>query len=262
MNRSVPAWFADACMSLSGAGTILLDAVFPPRCAGCRTWSEELFCEPCQASLHPIEAPFCERCGIPFDTQLYTAAECAACRANRYHAAPPFEALRSVFAFEGALRHAVHRFKYEDKTALATPLAGLLRGFLLQSSTEKRNIPVEDICAVVPVPLHAWRRYRRGYNQSELLARELGRLLHVPTINALTRVRHTTPQVELRKKQRRDNVRHAFAMHEEARHYCSKGAVLLIDDVCTTGATLGECARVLKEAGLPRVYALTLARQL
>ncbi|HEX8236272.1 MAG TPA: ComF family protein [Abditibacteriaceae bacterium] len=262
MNRSTPAWFAGARASLASAGSILLDAVFPPRCAACRTWSEELFCAACQASLHPIEAPLCERCGIPFDPQLHTAAECAACRTNRYHAAPPYETLRSVFAFEGALRHAVHRFKYQDKTALAAPLAGLLHNFLLQSSTRERHIPAENLGAVVPVPLHAWRRYRRGYNQSELLARELARLLDVPMIDALTRVRHTTPQVELRKKQRRDNVRGAFAMREAAHRYGVEGAVLLIDDVCTTGATLGECARVLREAGFSSVYALTLARQL
>jgi ComF family protein len=253
MNRSIIA-------GLGCAGTVLLDAVFPPRCAGCRVWSEDVFCRSCRASLRLIEAPFCRRCGIPFDVQLHTDLECAACRANRYHAAPPFEALRSVFAFEGALRNAVHRFKYEDKTALAAPLSALLHEFLLQSSTQ--DIPAESIRAVVPVPLHAWRRYQRGYNQSELLACELGRLLDVPTINALTRVRHTAPQVELRKKQRRDNVCGAFALQEIGRRYTNKGAVLLIDDVCTTGATLSECARVLKVSGFAPVHALTLARQL
>ncbi len=246
---------------LSHAGTVLLDAVFPPRCAGCRAWNEALFCPPCSASLQPIQAPFCARCGIPFDPQLHTASECAACRSNRYHPAPPFETLRSVYAFEGALRHAVHRFKYQDKTALAAPLAGLLHEFL-QLSAQTPCIPLDDIRAVVPVPLHAWRRCRRGYNQSELLARELSLLLDVPMIDALTRVRYTTPQVELRKTQRRDNVRGAFALHEDVRRRENKGGVLLIDDVCTTGATLGECARVLKSAGFAPVYALTLARQL
>lgn len=144
---------------------------------------------------------------------------------------------------------------------MAAPLAGLLHDFL-QSSTQTPCIPLDHIRIVVPVPLHPWRRYRRGYNQSELLARELGRLLDVPMMNALTRVRHTTPQVELRKKQRRDNVRGAFALHEDVARCENKGSVLLIDDVCTTGATLGECARVLKSAGFAPIYALTLARQL
>ncbi len=255
MNRSL-------MLMLSHAGTVLLDAVFPPRCAGCRTWNEAVFCSSCRVSLCPIQAPFCERCGIPFDPQLHTASECAACRANRYHAAPPYEMLRSVFAFEGALRHAVHRFKYQDKTALGAPLAGLMHEFLHQSNTQEARIPVENIGAVVPVPLYAWRRYRRGYNQSELLGRELAHLLDVPMINALTRVRHTAPQVELRKKQRRDNVRGAFALHKEVTRRHDKGGVLLVDDVCTTGATLGECARVLKSAGFAPIYALTLARQL
>src|SRR4028119_1720455 len=98
---------------------LALDAVFPLRCAGCGTWSETVFCAACRASLQPIETPMCVCCGYPFDPRAHSAALCAECRPNRYHATPPFEALRSAYIFEGPLRHAVHRFKYADKRALA-----------------------------------------------------------------------------------------------------------------------------------------------
>jgi ComF family protein len=252
---------------LETACQVALDAIFPPRCAGCGVWSGELFCAACRATLRPIAAPFCARCGLPFNPLAHAADLCADCRPNRYHAAPPFDMLRSPYAFEGALRHAVHRFKYQGKIALAAPLAALLDEFLKTQNHPSANIPRERLALLVPVPLHSWRRYRRGYNQSGLLARELGRRLDVPVADALRRVRHTAPQVELSARDRAANVRGAFAinagfdaapLHGDAVQ--SPGAVLLIDDVCTTGATLRECTRVLKQAGAPEVYALTLAR--
>ncbi len=249
------AWLKAAC-------DVALNAVFPPRCAGCGTWSGELFCAACRATLHPLAAPFCCRCGLPCDPLAHAADLCADCRPNRYHAAPPFNVLRSPYAFEGALRHAVHRFKYQGKIALAAPLAALLDEFLKAQHHPTANIPYERLALLVPVPLHSWRRYRRGYNQSELLARELSRRLDIPAVNALRRVRHTAPQVELSARDRTRNVRGAFALNTSFDAAKSGAAVLLIDDVCTTGATLSECAHVLKQAGAPEVYALTLARQL
>jgi ComF family protein len=189
---------------------------------------------------------------------MYPADVCADCRPNRYHGVPAFEAVRSPFGFEGAMRHAVHRFKYQNKTALAAPLAALLHEFVLQSST-RDALHIDEIGAVVAVPLHPWRRYRRGYNQSELLARELGRVLDVSARGLLRRTRHTVPQVELTESKRRENVRGAFALAESAGGRLP-ATVLLLDDVCTTGATLNECARVLKAGGVSRVYGLTLAR--
>lgn len=238
---------------------VALDAVFPPRCAGCGDFCAALFCPDCRATLRLIVAPFCGRCGFPFDPLAHAAVECAACRANRYHVAPPFAALRSVFTFEGALRPAVHSLKYKGKIVRAAPLAALLHEFL-QSQTA---IPA-DLALVAPVPLHPLRRWRRGYNQSELLARELAKTLGVPDGEVLRRTRRTPPQVGLSAKARRENVRDAFAADERAleRLNPSRGPVLLIDDVCTTGATIAECARALRVAGVAEIYALTLARQL
>lgn len=249
---------------LRQAGELLLDAVFPPRCAGCRDWSKPLFCAACAPLVEPIAPPFCARCGIPYDPLAYGADICADCRDNRYHGPPAVELLRSVYTFSGPLREAVHRFKYQDKTALAEPLGELMHAFLLNQSSDKPPIPITGIAMLVPVPLHGWRRYRRGYNQSELLARSLGKLLSLPVEQPLRRTRHTAPQVKLSRKERQQNVRGAFTIDiaKLERSNTPRRPVLLIDDVCTTGATLNECAAVLKKAGVKQVYALTLARQL
>lgn len=244
------------------ATQVALDAVFPPRCAGCGIWNKELFCLNCRASLHRIVPPFCAICGEPSDPLAKAARECARCRDNRYHAAPPFVASRSVYRFTGPVREAIHRFKYEDKIALGMPLAAVLHDFLEHQPDGALKIPNEQLSLIVPVPLHPWRQYRRGYNQSALLARELSELRGLPHIEALRRIRHTTPQIELKAGERAANVKGAFAVDENALQAALPAgqAVLLIDDVHTTGATLSECASVLKKAGVAEVYALTLAR--
>jgi ComF family protein len=259
---------------LTPLAQVTLDAIFPPRCAGCRTWSRPLFCPACRATLTPLAPPFCAVCGKPFDPLAHSAAECADCRANRYHPAPPFQAMRSVYAFENAMRHAVHRFKYNGKIALAAPLAGLLHDYLRhppEAGHEEKDavpaIPVAGLALLTPVPLHPWRRYRRGYNQSALLARELSRGLArsgdpVAVGEVLRRTRHTPPQVGLTAKDRVENVAGAFAIDAARLEQLNpqRGPVLLLDDVCTTGSTLRECAAVLRKAGVKEVYALTLAR--
>jgi ComF family protein len=256
--------------SLDASRKLLLDAIFPPRCAGCRTWSQSLFCDNCRAALKLIQKPFCITCGKPFDPLAHSAPECAGCRAERRHPAPPFRALRSLYVFDGPVRQAIYRFKYQGKTAQAAPLAALLYEYLLQQDKQVKHIPLERISLIVPVPLHAWRHYRRCYNQSALLAGELVKCIaqerseSIPLMHPLLqRIRHTTPQVGLKAKARAANVQGAFAINDALlqRVDLKAGAILLIDDVCTTQATLHECARVLVRAGAPEVYALTLARQ-
>lgn len=236
------------------------DAIFPPRCAGCRAFYPDLFCESCHKTLQPIRAPFCLRCGTPFDPLAHAADGCADCRANRYHGAPPYAALRSAYAFEGALRPAVYNLKYKGKTALAEPLSAILEHALQSDPTLQH----QNYAALVPVPLHSWRHWRRGYNQSALLAEHLSPKIGVPALELLQRTRRTPSQVGLTENQRLENVRGAFAINHKLKFQFGNrtGAVLLIDDVCTTGATLAECARVLQSAGIAEVFGLTLARQL
>lgn len=144
------------------------------------------------------------------------------------------------------MRDLLHAFKYGRRRALAEPLGAWLR------STGAELLADAD--AVVPVPLHPWRRLRRGFNQADDLAQELG----LPVWRILRRTRHGPPQATLPASRRTANVRGAFAAHRgvDLRHL----TVVLIDDVMTTGETMRECGRALKEAGAMRVCALTVAR--
>ena len=240
---------------------VISTALFPPRCAGCRTWNEALFCTTCQKNIKLVTNPLCYCCGKPFDSvaQVLPQSVCADCRSNRYHSAPALAMRRAPVEFSEPVRHAVYALKYQGKTALAPPLAR----FLWEHTTGDIAKEIwEHTELIVPIPLHPFRQWRRGYNQSELLANELSRLGKLPVAQILERTRYTRPQIELGNKERAQNVRGAFALHHRNwPQYASVKNVLLIDDVATTGATLNECARVLKAGGVKNVFALTVARR-
>jgi ComF family protein len=152
--------------------------------------------------------------------------------------------------FDGHIRHAIHALKYRRVAALAEPLGDALARFWLAAPA--------PISAIVPVPLHPARQRERGYNQAELLARRVSRATGAPLrANGLRRTRATAVQMTLHAAERKANVADAFA----AEPAVVRGAdVLLVDDVCTTGATLDACAVVLKAAGAGAVFGLALAR--
>ncbi len=151
------------------------------------------------------------------------------------------------------MKEAIHAFKYKNLKALAQPFSLLLADYLSAS-----NLAVE---AVVPVPLHPHRLRERGYNQSSLLARELGKLSGLPVVEGcLLRRRAAPPQA-------RSSSLEARRRHVEGAFYCSdarlKGRrILLLDDVCTSGATRSSCARALRDVGSGQVWGLTLAREI
>jgi ComF family protein len=155
---------------------------------------------------------------------------------------------RSLGEYDGALRDILHALKYAGRRSLGPELARLLL------SRCARALDGADM--VVPVPLHWRRRWRRGFNQSALLAGGLG----LPVVHALRRARHTPSQTALPASSRRANVRGAFRVRAAARASLPGACVVLVDDVTTTGATLEACGRVLIEAGVREVRALTAAR--
>jgi ComF family protein len=235
----------------------LADLLFPPFCPVCGdrlgAGRRAPLCARCWAALPRIAAPLCESCGAPFGT-LGTRGpgtpprRCAGCRRR----APRWSYARAAGRFEGPLREALHAFKFDGRRALARPLGDLL-------AETGAGLPLgAAVDVIVPVPLHPARRRARGFNQSQLLARRLGRAWALPVAEALARVAPTRPQVELSAAERRGNVRGAFRVRRPAavagRH------VLLVDDVLTTGATAEECAARLREAGATRVGVLTVAR--
>lgn len=202
-------------------------------------------CPACVGGMLRLSPPLCPVCGRPMIREEW----CASCRRWKLD----IDGIRSPFAFQGVLRQAIHRFKYGGFRALAPPLAELLARDL-----ESKPLPAE---VLVPVPLHARRLRERGYNQSALLARELGRLTRLP-VNEETLFRHRNSRAQVRtpdSEERRANVSGVFG--------CSDGGlsgrrVLLIDDVCTTGATLNSCAIALKTEGIASVWGLALAREI
>lgn len=151
----------------------------------------------------------------------------------------------SAGRYEGALRDVIHVFKYEGRRSLAAPLASLMRD---------AGEPLLQGCdCIVPVPLHPWRRLRRGFNQARDLAQRLDR----PVVDAIWRVRATPSQMGLDAAARRTNLRGAFVLSPFAT--IDDRIVTLVDDVRTTGATLDECAKVLLRHGAREVRALTVA---
>jgi len=219
----------------------LLDLLFPPRCAGCGQ-SGYLWCSACQAGVQVIRDPICPRCGRP----QQAAGLCPQCSRSPLQ----LDGIRSAVLFEGPLRQAVHHLKYSGRISLAEPL-----GEFLRAHWRTRPLPASML---VPVPLHVSRQRERGYNQSTLLAQQLSSANGLPVVEAaLKRVRATAPQVTLNAVERKTNVRSAF---EACADLVYGQQVLLVDDVCTTGATLEACGIALREAGAVSVWAITLAR--
>lgn len=232
-----------------------LDAVFVPQCLGCGHAGSH-FCDCCRAEVHPLPPRWCDSCGQtlawPRATRARRGAEpCLECR----RAPLPLAGLRSVGRLEGPLRRAVHRLKYRGRQGAARALADLLvpvaKGLAIPAGQLGRLI-------LLPVPLHAERERERGYNQAALLARPLAGSLAAPYAPELIRrLRSTVPQVGLSRQQRQVNVRGAFA----ASPRLAGRVVVLVDDVATTGSTLGSAADACRAAGASSVYAVTLARE-
>jgi ComF family protein len=192
---------------------------------------------------------FCISCRTPFRNGFPLDAEgrCALCRSGLRG----FDAAYSFGAYETRLRDLIHLYKYGKIRTLARPLGELLVQALPRD---------ERFDAIVPVPLHWRRRWQRGFNQSELLARVVSRRTGIPVIAALRRERHTAMQAGLSNSSRRRNVTGAFACRGALAKRIEGRRILLIDDVMTTGSTAAACAAVLRRAGARRVALLALAR--
>ena len=198
----------------------IIDLVFPPRCGVCGAVGQEDICPECVKKINFLR---------------------------------PTAFVHSVGAYEGVLKSAILRFKFKKKTNLADPLGVLMVKYL------SRHLDMNKIDLVVPVPLHQSRFNERGFNQSELLSHVITRYYDVPTVSGmLFRTRRTFPQFDLPKKERFKNIKGAFEVKGSA--LLKEKNVLLVDDIYTTGSTISECTRMMKEGGAGNVHVLTLSR--
>jgi ComF family protein len=213
----------------------LLELLLPGACAGCGRYGE-LLCSACVAGLRPASAA-----------------------ADRFAAADPgivigdaMELAVAAFIHEGTMRRILQRLKYGGAGRLATPLARAAEPAL------RELVSQSGPASLVPVPVHATRRRQRGYNQAELLARELSLVVGLPVLDLLVRHRPTTRQHGLGRAARLHNLRGALAVRSSAR---APDVAIVVDDILTTSATLEACAETLRRHGASRVFGFAVARE-
>lgn len=230
---------------LSDLKEFTLDLLYPKYCIGCGVEGCYI-CQRCLRKLPYLSPLNCPKCGLPLGSRPF----CPRC--EEVSALGGLDSLHSVFRFEGLLRRAVHLLKYNNFRALAPVLAEQACSFL--------KIGGMRADVIIPVPLHPLRIRERGYNQSSLMAGELGKLTGIPTIEGyLVRTVNTPPQVRTSNRDERvKNVQEAFTCTGTE---LTGKSVIIFDDVCTTGSTLNACAAALKDNLVKGVYGLTLARE-
>jgi competence protein ComFC len=231
----------------------VLDFIYPQHCAICKKHlnrEEEDVCEACWNSLAILPDPFCPYCRSfyePGDTK------CSFCRsAGSAGEDRMIPMVRSLGRFDDYYKVLIHQLKYGKKIPLGRKLAQRLGETIIGSS----NYMESDF--LVPVPLHKSRYRERGFNQSEIVAEEISKTTGVTSLkNVLKRKKNTKDQTDLSPQEREQNVKGAFVVTEP--ETVSGKRIILVDDVITTGATLSECARMLRQAGAERILGMTIA---
>ena len=227
----------------------LLHFLYPPACPVC---GEIILprgndvCAGCEEKLHAVHEPLCMKCGVML--QYWEKEYCPECKKTIHK----FERNFAVWEYEKYMKASISRFKFQGKTEYTS-------FYVRHMATRYKNIlQAFHIDVIIPVPIHEHRRRERGFNQAELLAKELGRQLCLPVCtDYLLRIKKTKPQKELNGQERKKNLQGAFACnkkrHKEA---IAWKRILLVDDIYTTGSTLDACAVVLSLAGVQKIYGI------
>jgi len=235
---------------VSGAANAILDFALPPRCPGCGaiTTRQHSFCLTCWNGLDFLGEPCCARCGLPFAYSQGDGIECGACLRDP----PAFDRLRAAVAYGTVARRVALKLKYGRRPGVARTLARFM---------ERHAAAPDSGALIVPVPLHRWRIWKRGYNQAALIAAALAKRTGCALeLDLLRRVKATPSMRGLGRRERATIVRGAFAVPAERRDRLSGRNIVLVDDVYTSGATANACARALKRAGAAKVDIICWAR--
>lgn len=238
----------------------LTDLIAPPACLLCSAPllpaaavpssapGDAPVCGGCRARLMANRPPACQRCGLPIRASFDAVVTCRLCEETP----PAFDAARAPWRYSGAARQAIRSFKFRRRWRIGRWLARHM------AACAASTLPLAEVDAVVPVPMHRLKRWLHGYDPACELSRRLAQLLEKPHVpSALHRARWTRPQARLAWRARRANVRRAFRADPGA---VRGRRVLLVDDVLTSRATADACAEALKRSGASRVYVLTAAR--
>ena len=243
-------------MALTQTFAPLIDLAFPPRCPLCGEGllAQTGLCAACWSELVIPAEPCCSLCQRPFSDGMAQGAVCAPCLAE----APRHDGIAAGTLYNDASRRLVLSFKRGKRIALAPMMARLMAA--------RMGPMVADVDAswlLVPVPLHRWRLWRRGFNQSALLARELARIKGMPVeVDALLRIKATPSLAGLGSKARAQALAGAIAVNPKRAEHLRGASIMLVDDVLTSGATSHACVRALKRAGAARVAIACFARVL
>jgi ComF family protein len=230
-----------------------LDTLLPPRCPGTGAIVDApgMVSADFWTQLSFIDRPFCDVCGMPFDFDMAAGTMCGACIEDL----PLFDRARAAVTYNEASRQLILGFKYGDRLHTVHSFVPWLK----RAGAEM----LESCDFIVPVPLHRRRLWQRRFNQSALIAQALASGTGKAALpDALLRLRHTVPQKGLSRKDRAENVKKAFAVNGRHKGMLRGASVVLVDDVYTSGATLNECARMLRAAGVDCIQVLTIARVL
>ncbi len=227
---------------------LLIDFIYPRRCPVCHEIVNsmgELICTTCKIKLKYVKEPYCMKCGKPLndDEKEY----CIQCLGKKYY----FDEGRSVFIYDDTMRFSIYRFKYGNRPEYAE--------FYAQEIYKKYKQKIKEWKPelIIPIPLHKSKNNKRGYNQAYLIAKELSRISKIPTDeHYLIRKKKTTVQKSLSASQREDNIKNAFKIKKNR---VKLKSAILIDDIYTTGATINEASRVLKEYGISQVYSICVS---
>jgi ComF family protein len=236
----------------------ILDTLCPIYCLFCQA-DNFWICEKCFSRINILEnqvCPYCEKVFSP------GGKVCSSCKMSflKKNTRPPLDSLVSAAKYKGEVSKLVHLFKYNFVEDLRVPL-----GKIMTKSFLRNEMKIPDL--IIPVPLHHRRLRWRGFNQSKMLAEYLSENLTPGfpiEINSeqIVRKKNTTSQMKITDYQKRqENLKNAFGMNPKVPNILKNKHILLVDDVCTTGATLFECARLLKANGAKKVSAIVLARQ-